>query len=306
MPEKHLDIYLLRCLHAFVEEAHVTKAAERMGSTQPAMSAVLRRLREIFNDPLLVRTEKGMVPTERARELAASLHTAIDIIDRAMATDEAFDPATAETAFELAASESVSFMLLPRLIASVRERAPGVQLRVRIPDLLRARQSLEEGEIDLLLSFTRTAPEGLRSSALWGQKLTVIAARSHPVDGALSLEDFLRWPHAAHKLGRGGSSIEAAVDAALQRLQRQRTIGVWLPSAISVPAVVSRTDFLATVPEYVARDFAPLLQLKMLPPPVALDDVRIGMYWHDRMHQNPPHKWLRQVVREVAEELAQR
>jgi DNA-binding transcriptional LysR family regulator len=304
MPEKHLDIYLLRCLRAFVEEAHVTKAAERMGSTQPAMSAVLRRLREIFNDPLLVRTEKGMVPTERARELAASLRTAIDIIDRAMAADQAFDPATAEMAFELAASESVSFMLLPRLIASVRERAPGVQLRVRIPDLLRARQSLEEGEIDLLLSFTRTAPEGLRSSALWGQKLTVIAARSHPVRGELGLEDFLRWPHAAHKLGRGGSSIEAAVDAALQRLQRQRTIGVWLPSAISVPAVVSRTDFLATVPEYVARDFAPLLQLKMLPPPVPLDDVRIGMYWHDRMHQNPPHKWLRQVVREVAGELA--
>lgn len=304
MPDKHLDIYLLRCLRAFVEEAHVTKAAERMDSTQPAMSAVLRRLREMFNDPLLVRTEKGMVPTERARELADSLRTALDIIDRALATDQAFNPATAQMSFEVAASESVSFMLMPRLISAVRSAAPGVQLRVRIPDLQRARQSLEEGEIDLLLSFTRTAPEGLRSSGLLVQKLTVIAARSHPVEGELTLDDFLRWPHAYHRLGRGGSSVEAAVDAALQQAGRQRTLGVWMPSSISVPAVVSRTDYLATVPEAIARDFAPLLGLKLLAPPLPLEDVRIGMYWHDRMHQNPPHKWLRQLVRDVAGELA--
>jgi DNA-binding transcriptional LysR family regulator len=304
MPDKHLDIYLLRCLRAFVEEAHVTKAAERMGSTQPAMSAVLRRLRGIFNDPLLVRTEKGMVPTERARELAATLGAAIDTIDRALVGDQPFDPGTAELTFELAASESVSFMLLPSLIERMRQLAPRVQLRVRIPELQRARQALEEGEIDLLLSFTRTAPEGLRSSALWAQKLTVIAARSHPLKGELTLEAFLRWPHAGHKLGRGGSSIEVAVDAALQQLGRERRMGVWLPSAIAVPAVVSRTDFLATIPVGIADRFAPLLGLQTFPPPLALAEVRVGMYWHDRMHQNPPHKWLRQVVRDVAGKLA--
>ena len=300
MPEKHLDIYLLRCLRAFVDEAHVTKAAERMGSTQPAMSAVLRRLREIFNDPLLVRTEKGMVPTERARELAASLTVAIDTIDRALAADQPFVPATAQDSFEIAASESVSFMLLPPLIARVRQLAPGVQLRVRIPELPRARQALEEGEIDLLLSFTRTAPAGLRSSALLDQKLVVIAAESHPVAAQFDLEEFLRWPHAGHQLGRGGSSIEETVDAALHRLGRQRSIGVWLPSAISVPAVVSKTDFLATVPIGVATRLAPALSLQVLAPPLALGDVQVGMYWHDRMHQNAAHKWLRQIVREVA------
>jgi DNA-binding transcriptional LysR family regulator len=150
----------------------------------------------------------------------------------------------------------------------------------------------------------RTSLEGLRSSALWSQKLTVIASGSHPVGGRLTLEDFLHWPHACHKLGRGGSSIEAAVEAALEEVKRQRSVGVWLPSAIAVPAVVSRTDFLATVPEGIARVFAPLLGLKMLPPPVPLDDVRIRMYWHERMQQNPSHKWLRQLVRSVAEELA--
>lgn len=303
MPDKHLDIYLLRCLQAFVEEAHVTKAAERMGTTQPAMSSVLRRLREIFNDPLLVRTEKGMVPTERARELADSLRGAIDIIDTALAVDQPFDPGSATMAFEIAASESVTFMLVPHLIARVRQLAPGIQLRVRIPDLQRARQALEEGEIDLLLSFTRTAPGGLRSSALWTQKLKVIAAAAHAVDAGLTLADYLRWPHACHKLGRSGSSIEVAVDAVLQQMHRERTVGVWLPSAISVPAVVARTDFLATVPEEVATMFAPLLGLKTLPPPLPLDDVQIGMYWHERMQKNPPHRWLRELLRTVAGDL---
>jgi DNA-binding transcriptional LysR family regulator len=303
MPDKHLDIYLLRCLRAFVEEAHVTKAAERMGSTQPAMSAVLRRLRDIFNDPLLVRTEKGMVPTERARELAESVRTAIDIIDNALAADQPFDPASSEATFEIAASESVSFMLLPSLIARLRHDAPGVQLRVRIPDLQRARQSLEEGEIDLLLSFTRSAPEGLRSSTLWTQRLVVVAAEAHPIAGAPTLDDFLRWPHACHKLGRGVSAVEIEVEAALAKVQRQRTVGVWLPSSISVPAVVAHTDMLATVPEGIARMLEASLRLRVLEPPLPMDHVRIGMYWHERMHQNRGHRWLREVARQVAGEL---
>jgi DNA-binding transcriptional LysR family regulator len=275
-----------------------------MGSTQPAMSAVLRRLREIFNDPLLVRTEKGMVATERAHELASSVRTAIDIIDSALAADQPFEPASSEATFEVAASESVSFMLLPRLISRLRRDAPGVQLRVRIPDLQRARQSLEEGEIDLLLSFTQTAPEGLRSSALWTQKLVVVAAGSHPVGSVLTLDDFLRWPHACHKLGRGGSSVEMSVEAALAKVQRQRTVGVWLPSAISVPAVVAQSELLATVPEGIARMLESSLGLRTLDPPLPLDHVRIGMYWHERMQQNRGHRWLREVARQVAGELA--
>jgi DNA-binding transcriptional LysR family regulator len=101
-----------------------------------------------------------------------------------------------------------------------------------------------------------------------------------------------------------GSTVEVAVDAALEQAGRARTVGAWMPSSISVPAVVSRTDFLATVPEAIARDFAPPLGLRVLAPPLPLGDVRIGMYWHERMHQNPPHKWLRQLVRHVAGELA--
>jgi len=300
MEKKHLDIHLLRCLLALVEEAHVTKAAERMGSTQPAMSAALRKLREVFADPLLVRTEKGMVPTPRATQLAASMRTAIASIDAALLDDVTFEPEKARMTIEIAASESVAFMLLPHVAARVRELAPGVQLVVRIPDLQRVRQSLEEGQTDLLLSFTRNAPDGLRSAPVWEQQLAVVAAPEHPAaSGPMDLETYLRWPHAAHKVGRGGSSIEKAIDQALVRLERSRDIGAWMPSAVSLPGVVARTDFLATIPAPLARHFSQTLGLRVYDVPLPLGEIQIGMYWHDRTHRHPAMRWLRQVVREV-------
>jgi DNA-binding transcriptional LysR family regulator len=176
---KHLDVYLLRCLVALVAEAHVTRAAERMGTTQPAMSNTLGKLRILFRDPLLVRTEKGMMPTRRAIDIATSLRSAIDRIDDALADLESFDPKST-TQFEIAASESVAFILMSALTARLRELAPGVTLRVHIPDLSRMRQLLEEGQADLLLSTIRTAPEGLRSSPLLRQRLNVIASGTQP------------------------------------------------------------------------------------------------------------------------------
>jgi DNA-binding transcriptional LysR family regulator len=261
-------------------------------------------LRDTFNDPLLVRTEKGMVPTERARELAESARAALDIIDCALAANQPFQPGSSEATFEVAASESASFMLLPPLISRLQRDAPGIQLRVRIPDLQRVRQSLEEGEIDMLLSFTRSAPEGLLSSTLWTQRLVVIAAESHPIDDVPTLDDFLRWPHACHKMGRGVSAVEIEVEAALAKVQRERTVGVWLPSSISVPAVVAHTDLLATVPEGIARMLHASLRLRTLEPPLPLEPVRIGMYWHERMHRNGGHRWLREVSRQVARALS--
>lgn len=304
MEKKHLDIHLLRCLLALIEEAHVTKAAERMGSTQPAMSATLRKLRDIFGDPLLVRTEKGMLPTPRATELVGSLRTAIAAIDATLHTEAPFDPATAQMTIQVAASESVSFMLLPHVVARVRATAPGVQLVVHIPDLQRVRQSLEEGRTDLLLSFTRTAPEDLRSAPVWAQKLAVIAAHDHPLGEApMDRQAYTRWPHAGHRVGRTGSSIEEVIDQSLAALGLRRSIGAWMPSAVSLPAVVAHTDFLATVPEPVARHFAQTLGLRTYEVPLPLAEVQIGMYWHDRTHRLPAMRWLRQLVREVGAQL---
>jgi DNA-binding transcriptional LysR family regulator len=304
---KHLDIHLLRCLQALIAEAHVTRAADRLGMTQPAMSAALSRLRRLFADPLLIRTERGMTPTHRAREIADAVQHALEYMDQALATERPFEPHRSTLHFEIAASESVSFVLMPTFIARVRALAPGVELRIHLPDLSRARQVLEEGQADLLVSFTRRAPSGLRSRSLLHQRLNVIAARGHPVvRGAITLEQFLGAAHAVHMIGRTGSAVEQAVDTALAQAGHRRIIGAWVPSSISSPAVVAGTDLIATIPERVARHFGSHLDLQVLEPPLPFGDAQVSMYWHDRVHRNPAQSWLRGMLVEAAAEVQAR
>ena len=302
MDHKHLDIYLLRCLNALVTEAHVTRAAERLGIGQPAMSATLARLRTLFADPLLVRTEKGMVATPRALELAEQLQQALDVIDQSLGDVTPFDPAHATAHFRIVASESVGFLLMPQLIARVRQSAPGVLLSVRNPELPRIRHDLEEGDCDLVVAFLNNAPPGLRSTTLTQQRLRVIAAANHPsIRGSISLEQYVAFPHVYYALGRTGTStLDTVVDEALSRAGLTRTVAARLPSTLSSPAVVAQSDLLATLPERIARHFAPLLNLQMLEPPLPLGEVSTSMFWHERMQNNPAHRWLRQQFREVA------
>jgi DNA-binding transcriptional LysR family regulator len=302
MQVRHLDVYLLRCLVALATEAHVTRAAERMGVTQPAMSATLSRLRTLFADPLLVRTEKGMVATPRARRLADRFQQALDLVDQAVADRADFDPAAATERFRIAASETLGYLLMPSLIAHVRRLAPGVLLTVQPPDLARVRHDLEEGGIDLVIAFIRDAPQGLRYTPLLRQPMRVIAAAGHPeVQGRLTLAQYVRHPHVFYALGRTAvSTLEAVVDEALERAGMERTIGARVSSTLVSPGVVAQSDLLATLPERIARHFAAVWQLQVLEPPLALEDVSTSMFWHERMHHNPGHRWLRQQFEVVA------
>jgi DNA-binding transcriptional LysR family regulator len=301
----HLDIHRLRCLDVLIAEAHVTRAAERMGMSQPAMSATLGRLRVLCGDPLLVRTERGMAPTQRALDIAQRVRAALELLDGALDAEAPFDPAHSDVQITIAASDSVSFVLMPPLISVLRRDAPGVRLKLHTPELVRVRQSMEDGEADLLVSYLRPRPQGLRATALMQQKLCVIASATHPhIRGSISLAQYLEAPHARYSLSRTGSStIENEIDAALRERSATRTIGVSLPSALSSPAVVAASDLIATIPERLARHFAPQLGLQVLEPPLPLSEVEISMYWHERMHNSPAHRWLRQCLLELAKRL---
>ena len=306
MDHKHLDVYLLRCLNALVTEAHVTRAAERMGISQPAMSATLARLRALFADPLLVRTEKGMVATPRALDIAEQVRQALDLIDQSLAESAPFDPACATARFRIVASESIGFLLMPQLIARVRQDAPGVRLSVRNPELPRVRQELEEGDCDLVVAFLHDAPQGLRSTTLMQQRMCVIAAAGHPsIRGSISLEQYVAFPHVYYALGRTGTStLDTVVDRALARAGQARSIAARLPSTLASPAVVAQSDLLATLPERIARHFALLLGLQVLEPPLPLGEMNTSMFWHERMQNNPAHRWLRQQIKQVAQPIA--
>lgn len=302
MQALHLDVYMLRCLVALVAEGHVTRAAERMNITQPAMSATLARLRTLFADPLLVRTEKGMVATPRAAQLAEQFQQALDLVDQALSAGADFDPATATERFKIAASETLGYLLMPSLIAHVRRLAPGAQFTVQPPELARVRHDLEEGGIDLVVAFIRDAPQGLRFKPLLSQPMRVIAAAGHPeVQGQLSLAQYVGYPHVFYALGRTArSTLEDVVDEALQRAGVARSIGARVSSTLVSPGLVAQSDLLATLPERIARHFAAVWQLQVLEPPLSLEDVSTSMFWHERTHHSPAHRWLRQQFELVA------
>ncbi len=305
LTKKNFDINLLRCLLTLIAEAHVTRAAERLEMTQPAMSVILAKLRNIFNDPLLVRTERGMVPTARALEIASQVQNALLLLDQAVSSSASFDPSTTRVHLRLIASESVLMPFVPHLVAYLRKNAPRITLSVQAPDLPHVRKMLEEGSADFILAFVRPSFDGLRSLPLFKQRLVVIAAGNHPeIHGRLTLDQFTRFPHAYYDAGGGGTSmIEARVDEALAKVGARRTIAICLPSALSSPAVVAASDLLATVPDRVARHFARELNLQVLKLPMALKDIEIAAYWHERLHNSLPHRWLRERMRETAEAL---
>ncbi len=294
-------MHQLACLDALVAEAHVSRAAARMGIGQPAMSEVLARLRRAFSDPLLVRTRSGMVPTPRALHAAAQAREALRLVEDALDGLPRNDPKGSAMDLRIVALSSLAFSLLPRLVLSLEKKAPNVRVLVQPGDVRRTREILESSECDMVIGYPPNVASGLHAQALFRLPLVAIARHGHPrVKGRMTIEDYLDLPHVV--LGAGPSpvsTIEATVERSLRRRRVQRKIGVRVPDLLVSIAVVAGTDMIATVPERIAREFAEMLSLQMMRAPLALTDPNILMIWHERTHRDPTHRLLRQVVREI-------
>lgn len=297
---RKLDLHALRCLCVLVEESHVSRAADQLGMSQPAMSATLAQLRDLFQDPLLVRTAKGMAPTPNALRIAANARTALELVDDSFALTRAFDAATAETTFRLSATESVGFMLMPRLTQALERLAPNVRLAISPSEPARLREQLEEGETDLVVAYQPKAPDALYTATLYQQELRVVAAQSHPrIRGMLSVEQYLDERHVHYQPLHGHSTIERQVDEAFAAHGRKRRIGVTVPSALASAPIVAASNHIATLTRAVAEHAARADNLQVLEPPFPLGAVRVAMFWHERTHASSAHVWLRQVIREL-------
>ncbi|MFT3820043.1 MAG: LysR family transcriptional regulator [Rubrivivax sp.] len=302
---RNLNLQLLAYLEALVAERHVTRAADRMGIGQPAMSSALARLRLVFKDPILVKTRAGMEPTGQALQLAAKFHEAMALIDQATRAAQPFEPRAAERHFRLMASDGVAQLFLPPLLARMRSQGPGLRFTCQPGDMRRSAEFLREGECDLVIGHLPRAAAELHTSQLYPQQAVCIAARAHPcVQGSLTLDQFVAMSHVVF----GGGpvpfpSMETMVDERLAELGLSRRAALRVPSLTLTAPVVAATDLLAIVPQRVAQAGAEMFGLQILAVPLALDVIDIGMYWHGRLHRDPAHSFLRSVMREVAAEL---
>jgi LysR family transcriptional regulator, mexEF-oprN operon transcriptional activator len=304
-PVKTLDVQTLSCLMTLVEEAHVTRAAQRMGVGQPAMSETLSRLRRVFGDPLLVRVRGGMAATPRALEAAAMARQVLELIERAVPGRGDFDASRTRVTFHLVALNSLSFFLLPKIIKRIEAEAPQFRVLVQPGDMRLTRELLEANECDMVMGFPPRVASSLHAMPLMRLGLCCIARQGHPdIDGRLSLAQFVRHPHVV--LGAGAvpvSAIESTVERSLRQRHVMRRVGVRVPDLLITPAVVAETDFLATVPKRLADAFATSLGLQILKLPFTFSDPNVLLVWHERSHRDSAHRWLRHVVRDIARSL---
>ena len=293
------DLQLLAALDVLVSEGHVSRAAEHLGLSQPAMSGMLARLRKTFDDPLLLRTAHGMVPTPRALEIANRSRALIEQAHALMAASRPFEPVKAERTFRIIATDYVLMVVLPAIQALLEAQAPGIGIDARPPNPKRVLELLGSGQIDLGIGYLPKPPKGLRTRLLFRETSVCIARRGHPtVRGKLTLAQYQAADHL--RISPSGAGHYARmVEAALIDLRIRRSGELAVPNFLVAPAIVAKSNLLATVPQRVARSIAASLPLQVLEPPVPLPVLEVSLYWHERAHKDPLHRWMRNLVIEA-------
>ena len=300
--DHNIDRTLLRCFDALVTERSVSRAAERVGVSQPTMSNALARLRVVFGDPLLLRARGMMTPTNRALELVEPVRSAISNIDGILARSRTFDPATSHARFVLTAPEYVEYTLVPRLVQALENVAPNIALDVRSVNPAKALEWLESGELDLRVGWVRDPPSSLRSKLLFRDRFVCLARHGHPkVRGRLGLQQYLTLPHVRARTSPR-SDFWRVLDEAGDGRRRTRVAHV-VQDFMVIPRVVAATDLIAVVPERFAHTAADRNVLQVLRSPLRLPPICIAAYWHERSQREPAHRWFRKILTEVASAL---
>ena len=293
-----LNLNLLAALDALLSERNVTRAARRVGITQPAMSQTLARLRELFSDPLLVRRGRAMVLTPRAEAMLVPLSDALLSVERAVQLGMGFDSATSTRIFSVAVPDlSVTAMLGP-LLRLIGEQAPGVRVQVEPLSVSRLSEKLASGAIDLVLAVYLGSSEGLRSEPLLTDDYVCLVRRGHPLARRkrVRIEDYAAHGHLAYT---PVGFVPPPISEAVPGFASTSGIRASVPYLLALPEVVRSTDLVATVPRRLLSapvDFGGVVTLEA---PRELPDVVDSLWWHPRFDSDPAHQWLRQRVHEA-------
>lgn len=295
-----LDLNLLVAFDALLGEQSVTRAARRLGLSQPAMSSTLGRLRRLIGDPVLVRTRARMVPTPRAMELVGPVREILRQVEVALSAPAPFDPARTKRRFQIATNDYVEVVLLPMLVRALARDAPGIDLDVRPLGTEYPDDALQTGKLDLAIGFAYNAPAELHSEILFEDRFICAARRDHPgIASRLTPRQYADLPHVMVSPSGG---VTGVVDNALALHGLERRVAVTLPHFAVAPHVVAQSDCIVTLAERVARRFADILPLRLLEPPIGLPGFRIAMAWHERNAVDPAQQWLRERLRAVSRE----
>jgi len=292
-----LDLNLLLALDALISLKSVTRAAEKLFVSQPAMSHALNRLRDFFSDPLLVRTPQGMQPTSRALQLHQGVHQVLRLLENHLNQPEEFEPLSSERHFTICTTDYVECVLIPPLVKLLEQQAPKVHIEILILREQVPEAELASGEIDLVLGFDEYMhiPNYLCRETWLTEPQAGLVSDQHPsVGNSLSLQQMIEMPHVFHSpLGNTGSPL----DDYLAERHLKREISVNSQSYMSAAAIVSHTDHLFILPQRVASMLAGYWPLKQVKLPEDLPDYHLNCVWHPVQDKQAALCWLRQLMR---------
>jgi len=297
MDIRTVDLNLLKAFDALMSERAVTRAAGRIGLSQPAMSHALSRLRSLFADDLFVRTPTHMEPTARAREIASLVSAAIQHIEAALNLGVGFDPAKCTGIFTAGMAEYAEVALVGRLAESFASQAAKATLRLTPLTGAEAAEQLDRGAIDVAVAHMRALPGHLDSMMLLRDPFVLVARRGHPlVAQSLSLEAYAALDHVLVS-PRGDAT--GAIDRALVDFGLKRRIALLVATYLALPVALAASDLVATVPRRTAQQIAAIAEIEIMP--LAIDlAVPVSMAWHRRATSEPAQSWFRSLLIEAA------
>lgn len=297
MDTKRLDLNLLVTLEALLEEQNVTRAARRLHLSQPAVSAQLGRLRDLFADPLLIPAQRGMTPTAKADELLAPLRSALEQVRATVGRDGDFDPATSRLTVSIACTDYLQAALAQPLVIALRRQAPGIRVALRILDIPHLALQMARGEVDLALMTPSDAPAGLHTHRLFAERYVLIGRKDHPrLRRKLTATQFAQLDHVVVSLG--GGDFSTSVDDTLAALGLRRSVVLSAASFLFVPGMVAHSDLVALVPQRLVSDRT--VDLRIVASPVSVPQFEVGMLWHERSNSHAGQRWVRKMLETMA------
>lgn len=289
---RQLDLNLLIALDILIAESSVTKASARLGLSQSAMSYSLKRLRDILQDDILIRTSRKMEATPYAKKISDRVHQILGEIQSTLLEPETFDPAIATETFTIATSDYVEATIGTNLLQQLTAQAPGMRIRISNLDKETVMDALDNNRLDLIICAQLPLKSWHVEEVLYQEEFVCVVKGDNSLT-ELSVEDYIKRSHILVSMR---DDFQGKADEILKLQQQSRQV-VWSTSHfIAVPFLIANSNSVALLPNRMAQQCAKAMNLRLLPPPIPTEDFSISMAWHQRNTNNPQHRWLRQQI----------
>ncbi|MBE0364239.1 hypothetical protein PULV_a1837 [Pseudoalteromonas ulvae UL12] len=312
---RNVDLNLLVYLNVLLEERNVSKAANKLALTQPAMSNALKRLRDLFDDPLLVRTADGMTPTEKATQLKPEITRLLVLAETITQPDGEFNPTTSKHTFRIVSNDYLETTLIWPFIHSIMTRCPHLHFDILTPGDINL-ADMEQGNIDLAINRFSVLPKSFHQASVWRDNFCCLSHPEHPIVNNNTLQCYLAsehiwlnrpgWQSETTTANKSGHQHLGWVDEALWQLDHTRKIRIYSRHLTAAQSLTQCSELLATVPRRLAMHLCQQHALTMSAVPFQIVPIEIKMIWSPLLHHSKPHQWLRRQLLEFSKKINDR